>query len=100
MHISIRITENNKCGQYDYVAAVEISDMFRQIFQPINICDDPLVRYLDGTQVSTTEAHMITEKRKDAAKEIAEIITAKLMAYTESRDTVDGYTVGAQTKNY
>ena len=75
-------------------ASVEIPEIFRKTFEPLKLCDDPMIAYITGDIVNNSmPAKTIMKTRDDAAQILAKELTRLIVAEMQKNDTQNGYTI-------
>ncbi|MBV1929825.1 MAG: hypothetical protein KUG81_09990 [Gammaproteobacteria bacterium] len=90
MKILINVRVEGIAG--NFVAGVDVQDVFRVCFKPLRSGDVPLISAFDG-EVSSSEAARQMELRKDAAKIIADDLAGLIVSAMRSKDTHNGYKI-------
>lgn len=71
---------------------IEVTEPMQYVFEPINTCDDPITAIATGDELPCNES--VRQKlgmRKDAAKDLARVITEMLLNEMKKNDTHNGY---------
>ena len=74
-------------------AAMTVPEPLEYAFEPLKTTDEPVMTFVMGDEVMANSevCHKKLKVRQDAAKYIAEALTASLLAEMESHDTHNGY---------
>lgn len=90
MRIQLRVDVNGMF--WTGGAIVEVPELFRECFEPVKTCDEPLVAYAVGEMANDSpEAKRILKTRADAAKILAENLTQMILSEMKKSDTHNGY---------
>lgn len=71
-------------------AAIKIDEPFIQQFQPIDICDDPLMAVVTGG-LTQDQARVFMALRTTFATELSAKLTEHIVSIMKSKDTINGY---------
>lgn len=75
-------------------AAIVISDLYEEAFEPIRTNDHPLMCLVDGGTMPTSQAYAAKRKlREDAAQRLAAELAKVIVKQMEANDTHNGYAV-------
>lgn len=91
MEISVVLHE--KEHDMTITQAFALEPAFKKMFAPIDVCDDAIIRYINGSSVSEAEAKVAFKQRENVAKEIAEGLTKSIMEIMSKKDTINGYPI-------
>jgi len=71
---------------------IEIPELIRECFEPLKVSDEPLMAWVGGGVVESSQAcRTVLKTRKDAAEILSKNITEMLLAEMGKRDTHNGY---------
>ncbi len=78
-------------GEFENICyKTELENYYAEQFQPVDECDDVLVSLATGG-ISEQQMKIVTKRRKDAAKYLAEKLAGLLLEAMEKNDTKNGY---------
>ena len=72
-------------------ACIEIPEMFRECFEPLKTCDDPIVAYATGDTFSYDVIQNVMKTREDAAEILAKELSIMIVNEMKKHDTHNGY---------
>ena len=73
-------------------ARVDIDPIMYKAFEPLRLCDDPLVRIATREIApNSEECQVVIKMRKDAAEYLSRQIADMILAEIVKHDTVNGY---------
>ncbi len=74
---------------------IEVPDILVNTWDSVDKCDDTVMTYLSPNAVlaHSTKAHMIVERRKTAARELATELADAIYESMCKHDTINGYEV-------
>ena len=91
MRIQISINANGMYWRGG--ASVELDELQSQCFEPLKTCSEPIMAYVAGDKLaSSEEVRMVIKTREDAAKILSEELAALIISEMKKNDTHDGYT--------
>lgn len=90
MKLSLRVNVN---GMYwNGGACIEVPEMFRQCFEPMKTCDEPMVAMATGDMLAGCEKQRVVMKtREDAAEVLAKELAHLIVSEMQKHDTHNGY---------
>jgi hypothetical protein len=74
-------------------AAVEIAGPYVEVFDPLDLCDEPLITMLGSNHVTHATYQRKLRLREGFAKDLAGRLAAHLVGMMSSRDTHNGYPI-------
>jgi hypothetical protein len=91
-YMKIEVLAHSQRGYASAAVSIDIPEMFEQVFDRVDVCDDRLTASVCGG-ISNAEMKIVTKLRNDAAKDLSEHIAKLLIQHMTKDDTVNGYSV-------
>ena len=88
MNLSLRLDVEGRYGHW--AAAMEIPELYREEFEPLRTCDDPVIAMTLG-EAMDAKARKVIKARKDAADILARELAKMIVEAMERNDTHNGY---------
>lgn len=88
MRAGIRVDVEGQHGAW--VVSRELPELVCQHFEPLRICDEPLLRYATN-EVSCDQARVVVKAREDAAEVLAKELAILIVEEMGRCDTYNGY---------
>ena len=88
MRISLQVQVEGR--YWTGAAGVEVPDLLRETFTPIDVCTDALTAMAVGG-VTEVVARKVMIVRKDAAEILAKQLTELILSEMRKQDTANGY---------
>lgn len=73
-----------------YFGAIDVPDFMVKQFEPMDVCNDPLLRCFTGS-VSDEQAITVIKARKETAEELAKYLADFIYKAMCENDTKNGY---------
>ncbi len=89
---NIRVTIETPYGIF--YAATDIDAVLREEWEPLRTTDDVMLAIANSeVMIDSGEVRRIVKLRKDAAEDIARVVTGRIIEAMSNRDTHNGYSV-------
>jgi hypothetical protein len=97
MEIELRVYIS---GQFEsWGAAVKVPELYRETFDPLKTCDDPILACATGEFMENSDVLKLYRRaREDAAKILADELTKLIVSAMRKDDTHNGYKVNESLK--
>ena len=84
--MKLRLSVNLEGGYLAVGSCIEVPELYRECFEPVDICDEPIIAMVAGG-VLPEQARIVIKAREDAAEILSKELTEMIVEEMKKNDT-------------